>query len=126
MTAVRFPEMRREILSALDALADPAYQQRVWIEKRMPTPQYHDDLDLNVHILYDDTSVLPDPGTGLGAFLADAAEVEALREVGAALDPLISGLGDASDATYLADGRWPSVVAAAKVAAGVLRAHGGE
>lgn len=103
--------MRSDVLDALRSLADRGYQEREWGTYREEDHRY-DDLTLNVHLLYDDCRVLPNPASQVGTVLY-AGDVEPLRRVGAVLGPLIDDLGEASDAEYLADPRWLLVVTAA-------------
>lgn len=109
MTTVQFPDMRLEVIAALRALADPE-QQRSW-GKVEDGVAYYDDLTLNVHVLYDDCQVLPDPSGRVGSVLLPG-EVSALRAVHDALNPLLDDLGEKPDADYLADPRWATVQAA--------------
>jgi hypothetical protein len=116
---VEFPEMRDQVIAALQSLADPSHQRVQW-GRYEEGVNYYDDLTLNVHVLYDDTQVLPDPSRSVGAVLYED-EVEALRRLDAALGPMLDELQDSSDSTYLADPRWPEVVAAARAALDVMR-----
>lgn len=122
--SVRYPEMRIQVLSAVNALADRDYQQRVWIDRIYPHENYYDDLDLNISILYDDTLVLPDPATALGTILANTVEVGSLRSLAEHLDPIIDELGDSPDSRYLSHPKWPGVVSAANAALEVMRSTG--
>lgn len=117
--SIRYPSMRAEVRRAVEALGNPEYQERVWVRRELPQPGYVDDLDVNVHILYDDAVVLPEPGGTVGVVLF-ADEVEPMRGLGAALDPLIDALGDSPDRVYLDDDRWSAVVAAARTVASVM------
>ena len=123
VSTVRYPSLRAQVRQAVSSLADPAHQQRVWIERTYPTPTYYDDLSANVSTLFDDVEVLPDPGPAVGTVL-HPDEVEPLRALGGVLEPLVDELHGADDATYLADARWPAVVAAAAAALAVLDANG--
>lgn len=123
--SVSYPEMRVQVFSAVNALADREYQQRVWIERIYPHENYYDDLDLNINILYDDTSVLPDPTDTLGQILASREEVDAFRILADRLDSIINELGDSPDPEYLSHAGWPGVVDAAKSAREVMRSAGG-
>ncbi|MEV6389789.1 SCO4402 family protein [Nocardia xishanensis] len=113
---VRFPEMREAVVRALKSLADPQYQQRIWLERRFPHAGFYDDLDTNISTLYDDCVVIPEPRTRIGTVLVDGPEIERLIELDRELDPIIRRLGDASDAVYLANPAWPGVVGAARAA----------
>ena len=112
---LKFPSMREEVIEAVRALSDRAYQEREWGRSRDANRRY-DDLDINVHILYDDTRVLPDPSAQVGIvlFAEDVPPLRALEEV---LGPLIDELGDVPDREYLANPRWNSVLAVAARAA---------
>lgn len=118
---VKFPAMRKETLTALAALADREYQQRVWIERKYPREGFYDDLTMNVNVLYD--MVLPDPKRRVGIILRDEAEVKQLTALADVLGPLVDDLREAPDHRYLADQRWDAVVAAAASALSVMSAE---
>ena len=121
MTDVRFPAMRQQTMTALAALADRDYQQRVWIAREYPREGFYDDLTLNVNTLYD--MVLPDPRSRLGVVLRNDTEVARLTDLEQLLGPLVDDLGDASDQQYLSDPRWNEVVAAAATALSAMKAN---
>lgn len=115
MSELKFPSMRDEVIDAVRALSDRAYQKREWGRSRDAGGRY-DDLDMNVHILYDDTRVLPDPSAQVDTVLF-AEDVPPLRALEGVLGPLIDELGDVPDREYLADPRWNSVLVLAARAA---------
>lgn len=117
---IYYPELRNEVISALNALSDRAHQARRWgrFEKGV---NYYDDLNLNVHILYDDCQVLPLPANAVPAVLHEA-EVPAFEALERELAPLLDDLGDQVDAAYMSDPRWSRVVDAATAALKVMRA----
>src|SRR5690348_5247643 len=117
--SVRFPAMRNEVIAALRALADRDYQERVWVRRELPSPNYHDDLDLEVHVLFDDVDVCVDPDRWVGDVL-EAGEVAPFRRLGTALGAMIDDLGNAQDADYLADPRWSGVIEAATAALAIM------
>jgi hypothetical protein len=117
---VRYPRMRAEAVLALRALADPAYQQTVWVEREYPTDTYHDDLGMTVHVLYDDTRVLAEPLDCVGTVLASPAEAEELAVLAGVLGPILDRRTSARDEEYLADPAWPQVVSAARRAVAML------
>lgn len=121
MGEVRYPEMRAEVVRAVTALADPGYQRRVWVARQFPHPKFFDDLDANLHVLFDDATVLPDPGQAVGTIVW-AGEVPALAELGRVLGPLIDELGDVPQQAYLDHPRWEDVVRAASRAVAVMDA----
>ena len=125
MSFVEFPAMRREVMVALACLADADHQVRVWLNGAMPSPSYHDDLAMNIHVLYDDSQVLPFPATRVGTVLVAGDEVIRLEELGRLLDVLIAEHGDRSDRMYAADPRWSAVSdAAAGCLAAMVRSWG--
>lgn len=117
--SIQFPEMRVEVIAALESLSDPARQER-WgqVEEGV---SYYDDLTLNVHTLYDDCMVLPDPQGAVPAIL-HPDEIPAFRDLERVLGPMISDLGDRADVDYLADSRWPTVMQAARKALSLMEA----
>jgi hypothetical protein len=119
---VEFPELRNEVIAALRSLSDPEHQQSQW-GRYEEGVNYYDDLTINVHILYDDCAVLPDPSPSVGSLLAEG-EVPALRAVHDALGPLLHDLGDRPDCEYTSDDRWPSVVRAARAALDAMQESG--
>lgn len=118
--AIEHREMRNEVIAALRSLSDPMHQQSRWgrVEEGV---NYYDDLTLNVHVLYDDTQVLPSPERALSSLL-HPSEVPALRALDRVLGQMLRELGDGPDDVYLADPAWPDVVAAARSALEVMRA----
>ncbi|SUB09252.1 SCO4402 family protein [Nocardia brasiliensis] len=119
VTEVRYPDARRAVIDAVAALSDLEYQKRVWLDRVYPHANFYDDLDTNVHILYDDYRILPDPESALGDVLLPGDEIERLRTLGRVLDPVIEELGDSPDARYLAHQQWTVV---ARTAGAVLSA----
>lgn len=109
---VIFPEMRLQVIAALRSLSDVQHQQARWgrVDEGV---EYYDDLTLNVHILYDDCAVLPEPADSVGTIIY-ASEVLAFAELDGALGPMLDDLDDAVDEIYTRDPRWPAVVRAAQ------------
>jgi hypothetical protein len=123
MSGIRYPYMRREVVSALASLADPDHQLRVWIHQT-PGAGY-DSLTENIHALFDDSRVLEIPGSGVGDVIYPD-EVSSLTSLAAVYDPLITHLGDVSDERYITDPRWPEVVRRAQVALRVMHRNDAE
>lgn len=112
--SVEFPAMRAQVVSAVRALADRSYQDANWGHVE-PGVNFYDDLTLNVHILYDDCAVLPDPAARLGVVLLPG-DLDVLVHLHDALGPMLADLGNSPDDSYLADPRWDSVLEAAQAA----------
>ncbi len=97
-------------MRALAAFSDRDYQERVWVPRNYPHLNFYDDLTQNVHVLYDDSQVLPDPESRGRWVLLPGDELDRLRALDSVLGPMIDELGEAPDAAYLQDPRWPSVI----------------
>lgn len=123
MTDVTFPAMRAEVRAALESLSDRDYQQRVWIEHRLPQPDYYDELKHEIHLLFDDIDVCVDPDRWVGDVLL-LDEVESLRQLGQTFSELLDEPALVTYADYLADPRWAEVVRRAKVALDVMNRAG--
>ncbi|MFI5719824.1 hypothetical protein [Nocardia sp. NPDC051750] len=113
------------MIDAVAALSDSEYQRRVWVDRILPEENFYDDLTLRVHILYDDTTVLPDPASAIGDILLGGAEIARLTALDRVLGPLIDELGEADDLQYLNHPRWPEVVRLAGHALSALVLSGG-
>lgn len=121
---IEFPEMRLQVIAALRSLSDPQHQRARWgqVEEGV---NYYDDLTLNVHVLYDDCMVLPQPQTAVPDVLHEE-EVPAFLALERTLGPMIQDLGDQADDVYTSDPRWPGVVdAAGRVLADMQRVDEG-
>ncbi|HEY1156925.1 MAG TPA: hypothetical protein VGE95_11620 [Arthrobacter sp.] len=113
--------MRNEVVGAIRALADPGYQEAVWIRREFPYSGYYDDFSLNIHILYDDSSVCEDPFGSIGTYLESKLEAEAVSRLADALNALLAAEGeDRSDSEYLSSPHWQAVVDAASAAYEIL------
>jgi hypothetical protein len=100
--------MRLEVIEAVRALSDPHHQRTRW-GRYEEGVNYYDDLALNVHILYDDCMVLPEP-QGAAPGVLHSQEVPVFRELDGALGPMLDDLRGEPDAVYMSDPRWSFVV----------------
>lgn len=125
MTKVKYPAMRREVIDTMAALSDLQYQKRVWIDHVLPTENYYDDLTLRVHILYDDTMVLPDPSSAIGDVLVSGDEADRLATLGQVLGPIIDELGESDDIRYISHPQWPKATRYAGLALSAMVLAGG-
>ncbi|MEU8470165.1 hypothetical protein AB0F30_19980 [Streptomyces sp. NPDC029006] len=121
LSGVSLPEMRRNVIAAVRALADEEYQRKVWVDRIYPREGYYDDFDMNLHILFDDTLVLEDPEAALGTVLRSVVEVDAMATLASALDALLAEEGEnKTDAEYISSPMWAPVLRAASVARDAL------
>ena len=118
---IKFPWMRSQIIDTVRSLSDPVHQRTKW-GRYDPTEHYYDDLDINIHILYDDFTVLPNPEESIASLLHES-EVLPLKALDVVLDPMIKDLGNAPDEVYLCDPRWPAVIQAAADASAAMEAN---
>ena len=90
------------------------------MRRELPHPDYYDDFLLNLHVLYDDTTVMDDPEGAIGDILRDAREARALAPLRDALDDLLKRHPGLTDEQYLATPEWQTVLATAGAAWAVL------
>ncbi|AZQ71325.1 MULTISPECIES: SCO4402 family protein [Streptomyces] len=120
--SVQLPDMRAEVISAVRALSDREYQQRVWIDRQYPSPGYYDDFTLNVNVL-DDAAVLDDPNSAVGFTLASDEEARAMADLAVSINEVLAAVGSESpDSAFLGSPLWGDVLDAAKNALRVLTA----
>ncbi|MFG3029040.1 hypothetical protein ACGFZJ_10965 [Streptomyces sp. NPDC048253] len=122
MSGVEFPDVRLNVVSVLESLADTGHQHRVWLDRGPAPDDAVDNLDLVVHVLFDDSRVLEDPEEAVGEVLRSRDEARAARALAEVLGPLVDELGDVGDEVYLASPRWPAVVTAARDVLDAMRA----
>lgn len=117
--------MRRAVIAALASLSDTDYQERVWLNRIYPHAGYYDDFAANVHVLYDDARVLPDPDSCLHSILLPGDEVGRLRNLDVVLGGMLDDKAGATDAAYMADPRWSAVNALSALALAAMVLAGG-
>ena len=111
--SIEYTDSRLQVMWSLQSMSDLTLQAR-WGQYEEGVNHY-DDLTLNVHILYDDYAVLPDPASCVPAYLR-TEEVPALLELERAFGPMLADLRDLPDDLYRSDRRWPAVIAASEPA----------
>jgi hypothetical protein len=120
---VRFPMLRRDVLDAVETLANPEYQARVWRDRQYPGDGAYEGLDMVVHALYDDAQLHNGAGEAVDDLLRDETEAGALDELMHAMDAVFAELGDAdvSERKVLKASTWPGVIEAAQRALTAMR-----
>ena len=114
--SVELPDLRAEILAALQLLADATRQREHWLD---PAAEHrYWDIDWIVRALFD-TAALPDPAHQVGSALY-LVEVEPIRALGSVFEPIVDGLSDAPGSVYLTHLDWPEVVRLAGLAAATM------
>ncbi|MER6230187.1 hypothetical protein ABZ773_07250 [Streptomyces sp. NPDC047804] len=104
----RLANFRVNLVPAVLALANPPWQQTVWLD-----PSTFENLDHIFHVLFDDFCDADQPEMYLGTSLRTEEEVELMRQLGAALNAAGSEAPDDTDDQYLQATAWPRVVAVA-------------
>ncbi len=110
---VRNPDIRKEIMLTLQHLSDPEYQQRVWIDRKFPTPSYYSDFLMAMHMLYDDTGLARNPYSEIGLTLKDETEARLIQIVIEALEEVFGETGDEDFEVVRTASSWPNVIDAA-------------
>jgi hypothetical protein len=112
---IKYPEMRDELVEHLKALSDRQYQEAVWVRGESRAGIEHDELDVAIHFIYDDTCLGEDPSLAIGCYLKDEIEAQSIRELVHNLDNLFSKYGlDLSDGEYINKPEWTCVLQAAQ------------
>ncbi len=110
---VRNPDIRKEVMLALQHLSDPEYQQRVWVDRKFPTPSYYSDFLMAMHMLYDDTGLARNAYSEIGSTLKDETEARLIQTVIEALEEVFGETGEEDFEVVRTAPGWPSVLAAA-------------
>lgn len=119
---VRFPDMRREVIDALEHLANADYQRRVWCHREPTEASHLYSWDMVVHTLYDDALLAEGSRSAVGDVLLDGQEAELVDRVIAAIEAVFAEIGDADadPCTVIQAEGWPRVIEASRDAASVL------
>jgi hypothetical protein len=114
---MKYPEMRKELISTMKCLSDRNYQRTVWIEKKYPKGVVDDNFDYAVHFLFDDTCLAEDPKKLIGYALKNEKECDLVTDVIDALNILFEKLGtNLSDEQYINSPFWEKVIETSKKA----------
>ncbi|MFJ8882420.1 hypothetical protein ACIRJR_03285 [Streptomyces sp. NPDC102402] len=111
----RLANFRVNLVPAVLALANPPWQQAVWLD-----PSRFENVDHIFHVLFDDFCDADRPEGYLGISLRTPEEVDLMRRLGRALTAAEAGALDDTDDAYLRSAAWPEVVAAAGCLAEVM------
>lgn len=109
---------RVHVVPAVLALANPPWQQDVWLD-----PSAFESLDHVFHTLFDDFCDAGEPERFLGVSLRTEEEVTLMRELGIALNAAAAQAPNDTDEEYLQSPSWPKVVAVAGRLAQLLVAN---
>ncbi|WP_405166659.1 hypothetical protein OG203_17115 [Nocardia sp. NBC_01499] len=113
---IEHPDARSAVIDLLGDLADPAFQQRVWVERK-GDPNLIENLDQAVADLFD--LYLDDKNIEryIGAVLRNSSEAERVAELAGVLLPLYASLPPGtSDAAVIAMPEWSKVMETARAA----------
>ncbi|MCF1594543.1 SCO4402 family protein [Streptomyces muensis] len=109
---------RVHVVPVVLALANPPWQQDVWLD-----PSVFENLDHVFHTLFDDFCDADEPEPYLGVSLRTEEEVALMRELGITLNTAAAEAPNDTDAEYLRAPSWPKVVAVAGRLAQVMVAN---
>ena len=99
---LKFPEMRNQLIVTVEALSDFAYQKECWIKDNCPPPVQHDNFDLAVHFLFDDSGLDDDVKGMIGYILKDDNEADLVSKLCKAIDEVLIKYGnDLTDHEYI-------------------------
>jgi hypothetical protein len=94
--ALKYPDMRRELFAAVSALSG--------------TRSSFAEFDFAVHIIFDDLSLIKNPGDAVGIVLIDEQESSQILAVAKAIETLLSRFGNnLSDEQYRAKREWSGI-----------------
>jgi hypothetical protein len=114
---IQLPDVRNRVVWRLQGLADPEYQERVWLRGEPPRPGGQDDFGDAINDFYDafDTGQAYDPDCAIGVSLRSIAEAQAVREVIDSLDRALqqSEVQPVSFEQVRQSEVWPQVIEAA-------------
>ena len=113
---IDFPEMRAELIENIQALADPTFQQRAWVDHQFPIGNimYH-DFDSVIHCLYDDSNIEVNPELGIGVILKNKEEADTVKRLMQAIDAAFNRYGlRLKDSEYMRKPEWETIVCKAK------------
>lgn len=106
--AIKFPNMRDELIDHLRALVDTD-RQKHWLDTC--------DFDEAVHFIFDDTALSQNAKSEVGYILFSESEAEFVDGLAAAISQLLDACGNnASINTYLKSTYWDSIVSCASSA----------
>lgn len=113
--------MRAELVDYLRGLSDKKYQYASWVIDHRPGGG-HDQLDLSIHFLYDDTSLATNPESWIGAILYNKYEAQAVKHVTESIDKIFDKYGlNLTDKEYIEKPEWDEVIENAKKAYLILK-----
>jgi|688.fasta_scaffold431661_2 hypothetical protein len=119
---VTYPEIRRELLHYIYALANTDYQYENWITRKSWSEDEKDSLDFCIHFLFDDTNLASDPEASIGILLLNKEEAGAINRITSALNEVLDSNGsDEEDLTYLRSPQWVKVIETARAALKIFR-----
>ncbi len=114
---IQYPDLRKELLVNLRALADFSYQQKVWRQLERPTPKYEDSFGEVIHFIFDDMALDTHLNQAIGSLLYNEVEAEVVGRLVKKLEILLDKMGtDATDTEYINSSYWPDILETANEA----------
>lgn len=117
---IKYPGFRRQLILEIKELSDLNLQKNKWVNEKYAHP-FWDDLNITIETIFDEGDLEENPEEGIGLFLQNQAEVDALKPLVKALDVVLKQIGiEKSDSAYIDSPLWQDVVVAAKHAYEVM------
>jgi hypothetical protein len=121
LTEMKYPNMRKELIEYLEGLSDKQYQLDCWVNNQCPDGVEHDDFDLAVHFLFDDTLCAESPEKSVGVFLRNLEEAGAVKTVCDNIDQLLNKYGcNKTDDEYIQTTEWDNILISSSLALNLL------
>jgi hypothetical protein len=114
---VLLPQKRSEMFHYLQALANPDYQERVWVNGDYYPEIGHDGFGYVVTFFFEDTMLAEAPEKNVGTILESVEEAHLIRQVCSAILQVVRVVGDEQpDVEYISHPEWQVVVESASEA----------
>lgn len=114
---VLLPHKRNEMFHYLQALANPDYQERVWVNGDYYPEIGHDSFGYVLTFFFEDTMLAEAPENNVGTILESPEEAQLIRRVCGAILQVIDVVGDEQpDVEYISCAEWQFVVESASEA----------
>ena len=108
---IKYPEMRRELISCLESLSDFEYQKKCWLEGICPPNVEEDCFDFSVHFIFDETTLCENSSEYIGVLLYDEKEAEVVKQVADSIGIIFEKYGtELSDMEYIGLDEWSEVL----------------
>ncbi|HNT78706.1 MAG TPA: hypothetical protein PKH77_27165 [Anaerolineae bacterium] len=114
---LKYPGLRNNLIFTLRALADPVYQQKVWVDSITPREGYIDNFDEAVHCIFDALSLEMHLEAAIDVILQDPREADMVKALVQSLNAALNNVpSNVPDQMFIESDYWPAVVRTAREA----------